>query len=145
MVRIVNNNLSEEYIYLCLTSLMHLSSGLCPDCGTQLYEIIKSGVLRKKAIRPLSILGQCIHGQCIPCLKGGSNNNVGNAAAVALSALADPINRSSSSTAIPTATLVSVSRTFEMESSYSGDVNSFGSYHGNGQLVWKNGDKYKGG
>mmetsp|Transcript_10544 Transcript_10544/g.15509 ORF Transcript_10544/g.15509 Transcript_10544/m.15509 type:complete len:315 (+) Transcript_10544:113-1057(+) len=120
-----------------------IRDGLCPHCGTQLYEAVRSSFFRKKTSRPLSIFGQCIRGQCIPCLRGDSN--VGNAAAVALAAISEPTSRGNSPTALPIATLVSGSdASTQMQTTYSGNVNSFGAYHGKGHLVWKNGDKYVG-
>ena len=115
-----------------------LRDGKCPECGTQLYETVRKGVLRKKVTRPLSIAGQVVRGQCVPCLNGHADG--GDASAVALAAIAD-----SEATSISTATATPIlSFPTQMEANYSGNFNNYGERHGEGELGWSNGDRYKG-
>lgn len=112
--------------------------GLCPHCGTKLYETIRKGVLRKKVTRPLSIAGQVVRGQCVQCLNNGGDG--GDAAAIACAALAEPTLIS-----IPAATATPIlSSPLQMDTTYVGSFNSYGERHGEGELAWTNGDRYKG-
>jgi hypothetical protein len=119
-------------------------TGLCPQCGTQLYETIRKGVLRKKVTRPLSIAGQVVRGQCVRCINGGDDQ--GDAAAVALASIVEPTAgnhtpsaASSTSTANPVLSLP-----LQMDATYTGGFNNYGERHGEGLLTWSNGDRYKG-
>ena len=113
--------------------------GLCPQCGNKLYETVRKGVLRKKVTRPLTIAGQVVRGQCVRCLNGGDDG--GDAAAIACAALAEP-----TSTSIPaaTATPIMSSTLQQMDATYVGNFNNYGERHGEGELTWTNGDRYKG-
>jgi hypothetical protein len=121
-----------------------LRDGLCPHCGTRLYETVRTGVLRKKVTRPLSIAGQVVRGQCVQCLNHGDDN----AAAVALAAIEEPPPSSGGTPSddIPnvTATPLPSSATIQLDATYTGEYNNFGERHGEGTLVWANGDRYKG-
>lgn len=111
--------------------------GRCPHCGTQLYETVRKGILRKKKTQPLSIAGQVVRGQCVRCLNGDDD-----AAAVALAAIAEP----TSSDALPAAmaTPIMSSPVMQLDTQYTGNFNNYGERHGEGELVWSNRDRYKG-
>lgn len=119
--------------------------GLCPHCGTQLYETVRKGVLRKKVTRPLSVAGQVVRGQCVRCQTGEDNS-----AAIALAAIAEPSTATTeaeaSSNVIPAATATPLfgSSAIQLDARYNGQFNNYGERHGQGELIWSNGDKYKG-
>lgn len=112
--------------------------GRCPHCATKLYETVRRGVLRKKITVPLSIAGQVVRGQCIQCLTGNDD-----AAAVALASMADSTTQADQLPAA-SATPVLSSTTQTLDAHYTGNYNNYGERHGQGELVWSNGDKYKG-
>mmetsp|Transcript_5160 Transcript_5160/g.6001 ORF Transcript_5160/g.6001 Transcript_5160/m.6001 type:complete len:246 (+) Transcript_5160:72-809(+) len=117
-----------------------IRDGLCPCCGTQLFETVRKGLLRKKSTRPLSVAGQCIRGHCVPCMN--IDNDEDNSAIIALAATVEPSTEAN--LLVPTATTAPVQAHNRMDNSYSGNFNNYGERHGEGMLTWKNGDKYTG-
>jgi hypothetical protein len=122
-------------------------TGLCPQCGTQLYETVRMGVLRKKVTRPLSIAGQVVRGQCVRCINGGDSQ--GDAAAIALASIVEPTTANDflpaanpSGTDATANPVLSISA--QMDATYTGGFNNYGERHGEGLLTWSNGDRYKG-
>jgi hypothetical protein len=102
-----------------------VANGQCPGCGNRLYKI-KHGIFKKSPdlICPLTIQGQVLNGQCVPCLLHVSH-------------------------VIPTeenAIEHTVAETLpvEMAVTYHGDYNVCGERHGEGVLTWSSGDAYVG-
>jgi len=70
-----------------------VSQGLCPTCGTKLYQIKKRGVLsvkrRDATFKPLTIEGQVDRGQCLKCNSGSGEDNSAALALAAMLSVAD--------------------------------------------------------
>ena len=137
-----------------------VKGGCCVNCGTKLFSTKRMGLLgRKKRYKPLTIPGRVLRGQCLNC--AGTKNALHRvdidsemAAAVALSAMNDnndDDDQAANTDAAPTmavATLAAdpgtTSAIQQLEATYKGSFNNYGERHGQGDLAWSNGDRYKG-
>ena len=145
--------------------------GCCPNCGTRLFRTKRTGLLlRKKVPKALDIPGRVARGQCLQCAgqPGVQSVDVLDGdfdAAIALSAMEDP-NQSVPTTTTTTTNNNNNNRRWNdrldadhgvsvvpatanavstmMDATYRGSYNNYGERHGQGELVWSNGDKFKG-
>jgi len=146
----------DEYDEAEALRTCRLKQGKCPQCGQELYKLVRRGVLRKKlTFLPLTVEGLVVRGQCLKCLDGDE------ALAIALSSMPEgfvalqepPTDAATSSNiegfepiiTIPIATYVSTDAAVQqVDVTYTGGFNNHGERHGNGVLIWSNGDKYVG-
>jgi hypothetical protein len=132
-----------------------LREGKCPECGQQLYVSVRKGVLRKRILKPLTIEGLVVRGQCVKCIVTAGDEDLAVAlAAMPEVALAATVPDESSNiegfadatVPPPTATYVPTNPGMAQayDTTYKGEYNDYGERHGEGELTWSNGDKYVG-
>jgi hypothetical protein len=118
-----------------------VKEGLCPNCGTQLYQKKKERPMLKRFLaqerksrgKPLTIAGVVNRGQCLHCL--GTTSTYTPISQQATIADLEPVG-------IATEAILDTPRSSAV---YHGPYNENGQFHGGpAELTWSNGDRYIG-
>lgn len=120
-------------------------NGQCPNCGAQLFKVKKKGLLNKTEVRkPLTTPGLVVRGQCMKCLPAKAPEEIEQMLAAAAIASVGEEEEQILDEDKPRAAQQQTNNATAGETVYIGDFNDSGERHGQGELLWSNGDKYVG-